>query len=564
MQQKNFMNHEKARFIRRPFEIPVFDKLAMIKLLWSVAASAMLASCAGGTNSSYAPLSDEVPVTGGTVAAASESTSTMRVFKGIPFAAPPVGTLRWKAPQPVPAWTGVMQANAFGNACIAGNRPATKPGSIFYMDPGPQSEDCLYLNVWTRASPYGQEKRPVMMLLFGGANLLGAGSQQNYNGEGLAAKGAVVVTMNYRLGPLGFMAHPELTFEGGGRSGNYGLLDAIAALQWIQANIASFGGDPNRVTVYSQSAGATDANVLLASPKAKGLFHRMVLESAGAMPAGTNNQTLAQGEAAGIAFGASIGVTSLAALRAKSATEIMAVTFAPSVIVDNDVLPDQVDRLFAQRKINDVPLLLGWNADEATPYPPFATTVTAYNAAADARYGSMAAQFKSVYPVNTDADVRAMAYLPLRDNFFAWQPWTIARAHAAIGQFPTYLYYFTRRPTYFADQHFTELDPPSLYGAYHTLEQVYFYNNLDRSAPPRPYTATDRQIADVASSYLVNFAANGDPNGGALPAWPAFAGPNSLTMEIGDTIRPVAVPFRPALDFFDAFYTQSLGRSLPF
>jgi para-nitrobenzyl esterase len=402
-----------------------------------------------------------------------------------------------------------------------------------------------------------------MMLLYGGGNQLGAASQQNYDGAGLAAKGAVVVTMNYRLGALGFLAHPELTAEAG-RSGNYALLDAIAGLQWIQANIASFGGDPTRVTLYSESAGAGLASVLLASPKAKGLYHRMVLESLGNLPAGSNNQTLAQAQTAGTAFGTSIGATSLTALRAKSAQEIMAATFAPTVIVDGDVLPDQLDVLFARKQINDVPLLLGWNADEGTPYPPFATTLAGYEAAANARYGTMAAQFKAVYPATTDAEVLAMAYKPMRDSLFAWQVWTIARAHAAINTSSTFLYFFTRKPPYAPDQKFTELDPPSLYGAYHSLEQVYFYNNLDKSAPPRPYTSVDRHIADVASTYLVNFASTGNPNGDALPAWPSFTGASSQTMEIGDNIGATTVPFRPALDFFDAFYTQSLGRPLPF
>jgi para-nitrobenzyl esterase len=536
----------------------------MTNTLWAglIAATLSLAACGGGSGA-YVPQSDLLQVSGGTIAAGNESSSAMRVFKGIPFAAPPVGNLRWKAPQPVPAWTGVKQANAFGNACVAGNRPAGRPGAILYQDPGPQGEDCLYLNVWTSAASNAQEKRPVMMLLYGGGNQLGAASQQNYDGAGLAAKGAVVVTMNYRLGALGFMAHPELTAEGAGRSGNYALLDALAGLQWIQANIGAFGGDASRVTVYSESAGAGIASVLLASPRAKGLFHRMVLESLANLPAGANNQTLAQAQAAGSAFGASLNAPTLAALRAKSATEIMAATFAPTVIVDGDVLPDQLDLLFARKQVNDVPLLLGWNADEGTPYPPFATTLAGYNAAANARYGSMAAQFKAVYPVNSDADVQAMAYAPMRDSLFAWQIWTTARAHAAINRSPTWLYFFTRRPPYYPDQHFTELDPPSLYGAFHSSEQIYFYNNLDKGTPARPYTPTDRSIADVASSYLVNFAATGNPNGGTLPQWPTFTGPASQTMEIGDRIGATAVPFRPALEFFDVFYTQSLGRPLP-
>ncbi|NML44031.1 carboxylesterase family protein [Ramlibacter sp. G-1-2-2] len=538
----------------------------MKKTIWVglLALAAGLASCGGSSgDGAYSASQDLLQVTGGQVAAAAESTAAIRVFKGLPFAAPPVGALRWKAPQPVAAWTGVRHADSFSASCVNGNRPAGKPGAILYQATETQSEDCLYLNVWTGAAAGAQEKRPVMMLLYGGGYQLGSGSLPNYDGRGLASKGAVVVTMNYRVGALGFLAHPELTAEAG-HSGNYALMDAIAALQWIQANIASFGGDPKRVTVYSESAGAGMANVLLASAKAGGLFHRMVLESLGTMPAGAPNTTLAQAETAGTAFGNALGATTLSALRAKSAQEIMAATFAPTPIVDGDVLTDQIDLLFARKQFNDVPLLLGWNADEATPYPAFATTLAGYDAAANTKYGSMAAQFKSVYPAASDADVLAMAYAPMRDSVFAWQPWTIARAHAALGKSATWLYFFTRRPAYFADQHFTEQDPPSKYGAHHSLEQVYFYNNLARSAPMRNYTDVDRQIADAASSYLVNFASTGNPNGGSLPAWPAFTGPASQTMEIGDTIAPTAVPFRPALDFFDQFYTQQLGRPLPF
>ncbi|MBS7781382.1 carboxylesterase family protein [Acidovorax sp. CCYZU-2555] len=531
------------------------------KFLACLGAAGVIAGCGGGAV--YSPRGDVVQVSGGAIAAAGDSSATLRAFKGIPFAAPPVGALRWKAPQPVQAWSGARAGDSFGAACVQGNRPAGQPGSILYQDPGPQSEDCLFLNVWTGTAQGAREKRPVMLLLYGGGYQLGAASQTNYDGRGLASKGAVVVTMNYRVGALGFLAHPALSVEAG-RSGNYALLDALAGLQWVQDNIAAFGGDAARVTVYSESAGAGLASVLLASPKAKGLFHRMVLGSLGVMPAGADTPTLAQAEAAGSAFGKALGAQTLDVLRQKSAKDIMAATFASGPIVDGDVLPDQMDRLFTRREFNDVPLMLGWNADEGTPYPAFATTVAGYEATAAARYGGLAPAFKAAYPVTNDADVQAMAYAPMRDGQFAWQPWTLARAHAAQGKAPTYLYFFTRRPDYHAGQRFNEQDPPTNFGAYHSLEQVYLYNNLDRSAPPRPYTPLDRQIADVASSYLVNFAASGNPNASGLPQWPEFTGPTSQTMEIGDTIAPRAVFSRAGLDFFDGFHTQSLGRPLPF
>ena len=547
-----------------------FNKLAGAAGL-ALSSAALISGCGGGasnTSASYLPANDNVQVSAGIVAAAADSTVGVRVFKAIPFAAPPVGALRWKAPQPVLPWTDVRRSDSFSAACHQGNRPAGAPGAILYQDPGPQNEDCLYLNVWTGAAPAtaATEKRPVMLLLHGGGYQLGAGSQTNYNGTGLAAKGAVVITLNYRLGPLGFLAHPELNAESPQQiSGNYALLDAIAALKWVQTNIAAFGGDASNVTLYSESAGAGLSTVLLASPLAVNLYHKLVVESFGSLPAGAPNPTLAQATAAGTTYATNVGAANLAALRAKSPQEIMAGAGSViSPIVDGVVWPDQLDLMVARGQIANVPMLLGWNADEGTPYPPFATTLAGYEATANARYGALAARFKQVYPVASDADVLAMAYAPMRDSLFAWQPWTLARAHAAQRKAKTFLYFFNRRPPYFAGQKFNDQDPPEKFGAYHSLEQVYFYNNLDRSAPARPYTELDRQIAATASSYLVNFARAGDPNASGLPAWPEFIGPASQTMAIGDTIAPAAVPFRPALDFFDTFYTQSLGRPLPF
>ena len=515
----------------------------------------------------YLAARDTVAVTGGVVAASVGSSPALRVFKALPFAAPPVGALRWKVPQPVVAWRGVRRNESFAPPCVMGVRPGTFPGAILNQDVAPQSEDCLYLNVWTGAAPGTADKRPVMLLLHGGGYLVGAGSQPNYDGGGLARRGAVVVTLNYRLGALGFLAHPALSAESPDRvSGNYALHDAIAALRWVQANAAAFGGDAGNVTLYSESAGAGLASVLLASPLAKGLFHRLVLESFAALPAAAPTPTLAQAEAAGTVLAATLGAADLAALRARAPQEVIAAAGAINgPIVDGHVLPDQLDILLRDGRIHDVPLLAGWNADEGTPYPPFATGLAGYEAAAAARFGPRAPQFRQAYPVSSDADVQAMGHAPMRDGLFAWQPWTVARAHAARGRSKTFLYFFDRRPPYFPDQKFNELDPPSRYGAYHSLEQVYFYDNLDRSAPPRPYDAVDRRIADVASGYLVNFARTGDPNGGALPRWPAFdSAASGQTMGIGDTIAPRAVPFRAALDFFDAFHSRALGRPLPF
>lgn len=544
---------------------PVGSMHTSLRLCASALLMSWLGLAYGSSDPAYTAANDVVTVTGGRVAAASESTASMRVFKAIPFAAPPVGNLRWAAPAPLAAWAGVRRNDTFSAGCYQGSRPAGVPGSILYQPIAAQSEDCLYLNVWTGATP-ASPKRPVMLLVHGGGYQLGAGSQGNYSGIGLAQKGAVVVTLNYRLGPLGFLAHPALSAESPDHvSGNYALLDAIAALKWVQTNIAAFGGDPANVTLYSESAGSGLSSVLLASPLAANLFHRLVIESLASLPAGAPNTTLARAEAAGSSFASNLAATDLAALRAKTPQQIMAGTGSYiGPIVDGVVWPDQLDLLLARGKTHDVPLLVGWNADEGTPYPAFATTLVGYESAVTARYGAMASQFKAVYPVATDSDVMAMAYHPMRDSFFAWQPWTLARAHAAQHRSKTFLYHFNRRPAYYADQKFTEQDPPANYGAHHSLEQVYFYNNLDRSVPTRAYNAIDRRIADAASSYLINFARNGDPNGDALAVWPVFTGAGGQALFVGDSIAPAAAPFRTALDFFDAFYTQALGRALPF
>lgn len=543
-------------------------------------AAVLLGGCgalhaAPGNTPPYERSRDTVAVTGGVVLASIESSGRLRVFKAIPFAAPPTGSLRWKAPQAVVPWPGVRRADSYAAGCMTGERPYALPSSILYQDSEPQSEDCLYLNVWAgaQAAESGATqaaKRPVMVLVHGGGLMLGSGAQPNYNGTGLASKGAVVVTLNYRLGPLGFLAHPELSMESETKvSGNYGLQDVLAALQWVQANIESFGGDAANVTLYSESAGAQLASVLLASPLAKGLFQRAVIESLASFPMAANTPTLAEAETSGAAFSKNLGASSIAALREKLPREIMADAGAAAVtgvVVDGYVLPDQLDKLYAAGQFNDIPLMVGWNADEGTPYPAFAKTLAGYQAAADKRYGKYAAAFRRIYPVATDADVAAMAYAPMRDSFFAWQPWTLARAHAAHARAKTYLYFFSRRPAYYPDQHFSEQEPPENYGAHHTLEQVYFYNNLDRSAPPRMYTELDRRIADTASTYLVNFARTGNPNGGLqLPAWPAFTGADGgQSMHIGERTEAGGVPFRPAFDFFDRFYAESLGRALPF
>ena len=315
---------------------------------------------------------DTVRVEGGLISGSVDD--GVRSYKGIPFAAPPVGELRWKAPQPVAAWEGVRECNDFGPDCPQAPYPQS---SLYYSAPRKQSEDCLYLNVWTAAK--AAEKRPVMVWIHGGALTRGSGATRAYDGTALAKKGVVLVTINYRLGPLGYLAHPELTAESPNRSsGNYGALDQIAALKWVQKNIAAFGGDPGRVTIFGESAGSWSVNALVASPLARGLFHRAIGQSGGSFGPMTYLKEDREGrpsaEKIGEAFAKAAGADSIKALRAQPAEKIVEVfnsdpegrKFRTQPNVDGWALPDEIRNIFAQGKQNEVPVIVGSNANEMT------------------------------------------------------------------------------------------------------------------------------------------------------------------------------------------------------
>jgi para-nitrobenzyl esterase len=542
----------------------------------------LVLGCGGGSdNTSTAPPAataynveaDTVKTVAGTVRATSDSTAALRIFKAIPYAAAPIGALRWQAPQPPISWTGTRKSDVFSAACM--QNVSTTLTSILYNGSYSISENCLYLNVWTPAAA-STDKRPVMVLIQGGSNTGGSASNPLYDGAGLARKGVVVVTFNYRLGVLGWLAHPELSAESPNKvSGNYGLLDQIAALQWVQANITGFGGDPGNVTVYSQSAGAQDANTLMASPLAKGLIHRAVLESGGTIPGIRGNaRTLAQAEQGGVAFAATAKAADLAALRAMEAADLQVLsnTYPAAEIVDGYVLPDQIDKIFRAGQALDIPVLAGSNSDDQTVFPPgFATTLAAFQATSSALFGASAGQVQSFYNVTDDASAAAVRFIMPEDFQSSWQPYTLARTMTAKYKAKAYLYLFNRVPPYYPDQvNYAEAADPTTLGAYHTLEQPYFYSNLE--AWPRPYTATDVLLSDITSTYLVNFATSGDPNapltttaaGNALPQWPVFANTGGQLMMLGDAIAPAAEPHQAALDLFDSVFAQTLGRPLSF
>jgi para-nitrobenzyl esterase len=488
-----------------------------------------------------------VRVESGLLSGAAGTNPEVRVFKGIPYAASPTGDLRWRAPKAAASWDGARDATKFSRICIQEPYPG---GSIYRKPPEPMSEDCLYLNVWTAAQA-AKERRPVMFWIHGGGLTRGSGSGQAYDGESLARKGVVVVTINYRLGVFGFLAHPELTRESDrNSSGNYGLLDQIAALEWVRKNIAAFGGDPQRVTIFGESAGSWSVNYLMAAPLAKGLFQRAIGESGGVFGGVTK---LEQVERSGSKFAASMGADSAPALRAKSAAEVMNAaggrTFPPNV--DGWLFPEDVITIFARGKQNDVPLIAGSNADEGTALSPWPANRTAADFEAQSRriFGDRIEQFLKFYPAGSDREARASHYASYRDFVFGWQMRTWVRMAAKTGKSNTYLYYFTRVP------------PGPLgatLGAYHAAEISYVFRNLHLAT--RPYEDADRKLSDAMSSYWVNFATTGDPNGDGLPSWPVYREKSDVALELGNEIKLLPGLHKPELDFLDGHFQSPRSK----
>ncbi len=481
---------------------------------------------------------DPVKTDTGLISGANGTTPGVRVYKGIPYAKPPVGELRWKAPQAPAAWTGVRQATEFGASCMQVPYPENSP---YYSPLGKVGEDCLYLNVWTAAKS-AKERRPVMVWIHGGGYTRGSGSTATYDGENFAKKGVVLVTVNYRLGIFGFFAHPELTRESDVHSsGNYGLEDMVKALEWVQKNIAAFGGDPKRVTIFGESAGSSAVNFLMASPLAKGLFQRVIGES------GANfgrHSTLAEAEKEGAAVATRIGAPSIAAMRAKSADDLQKVQGAFRATVDGWFLPQDVATIFAQGKQSDVPVIAGYNHDESRtlqPWPANANLKTFLDQT-HRRYGSFAGEFLKLYPAASDAEAADAHYTSTRDQGMGWEMRTWVREQTKSGKSPAYLYFFTRIPP-----------GPNAerYRAYHAAEIQYVFGNLNAK---RPWEDADRKVSDAMSSYWVNFATTGNPNGKGLLKWPTYDAKSDPSMVFGDTIQVQHDVNKAGLDFFDRFF----------
>jgi para-nitrobenzyl esterase len=517
----------------------------------------------------------DVAIRQGRLAGTASADGAVRAYLGVPFASPPVGELRWRPPRPAEPWDGVRPADAFGPTCpqfpVAAN-------SLYAGGHERQSEDCLYLNVWTAAESAG-ERLPVMVWFHLGAFQFGGASLALYDGEGLARAGVVVVTANYRLGRLGFLAHPGLSAESGhGASGNYGFHDQIAALRWVQENIAAFGGDPDRVTVFGVSAGSMSVCMLMASPLARGLFHRAIGES-GAMlgPVGESSgitdslQDQHHAEQTGLALARVLGATSVAELRARSPQELLEAALplgedrwrfdaseAPFSrgcldsgfpIVDGHVVPESPLAVFTEGRQSGVPLLTGSVAREASGMP-YMADARRFVADARAEYGDRAGEFLRLFPAETDEQARESSGAANGDRVFVWQNWAWANLHARTGGAPTFYYHFSRVPPLPAGAGYAEQRP----GAFHGAEIPYVFRHLERRA--WPWEPHDRELSETMSGYWVRFAATGDPNAAALPAWPAFDPRAPAAMHFGDSIGIGPVPRREHLDFWDAFYER--------
>jgi para-nitrobenzyl esterase len=479
-----------------------------------------------------------IQVEGGTISGKTDSSGQVKIFKGIPFAAPPVGDLRWKAPQPVLPWEGIK-------ACID-NPPAPMQNppvpffawsEEFLIPKAPISEDCLYLNIWT-AAERANEKRPVMVWIYGGGFNSGGNSVPLYDGTDLAKEGIVVVSLNYRVGMLGYFAHPDLSAESGDQtSGNYGILDQIAALEWVKKNISAFGGDPDNVTIAGQSAGAFSVNALVVSPKAKGLFHKAIAQSGGMFNRGSGLTGGLEGaEARGKELLDTLGIPSIAELRKIPADSLLKFPGRFGLVVDGKVIRG-ARQSFEEGTFSDVPLLTGWNADDrVSGNPPMSPEE--FRADAKKRYGGRAGEYLELFPADSP-EILAQTQNMMGTLFFGMQNYTWAKMQSEKGQGDAYMYYFTRVPP----------GEPN-YGAFHSAEFSYALHTLRNWN--RPFEQVDYDLEKTMSAYWVNFVKTGNPNGTGLPEWPVFDPSNPMVNELGAEVKPRALPFWAQMKFMES------------
>ncbi|HLH05347.1 MAG TPA: carboxylesterase/lipase family protein [Bryobacteraceae bacterium] len=478
----------------------------------------------------------------------------VNIFKGIPFAAPPTGELRWKAPQPVAAWQGVRKATEFGPRCMQGRIF----DDMVFRDSGP-SEDCLYLNVWAPA--HADSPLPVMVWIYGGGFQAGAASEPRQDGEKLAHKGVIVVSMNYRLGIFGFFSHPELTKESGhNSSGNYGFLDQLAALRWVHDNIRAFGGDPENVTIFGESAGSMSVNAQVTSPLSAGLFKQAIGESGGDFGLSSAIPPLTQSEQTGARFAAEIHAPTLKDLRAKSAQDLLAASlkdrnafrFWPNV--DGYFFPESPVAIYQAQKQNHVAVLAGWNTDEMNAAAFFGQkphTRENYNAKLQQMFGDQADEALKLFPAGNPEEMEHSAGQLASAQFIAYSTWKWLEFEAHTPGVRAYRYHFEQAPP-------VEGGGPSR-GAYHSADIEYVFETLDWKK--LPWTDTDRRVSEQMSSYWTNFAKTGNPNGSGLPEWPQYAPSEFPVMHIGSKTEAAPDSMRQQYLFLDSVAAKRMKES---
>ncbi len=496
----------------------------------------------------------------GVVEGTTEKSTGIRTFKGIPFAAPPVGDLRWQSPQPVKDWKGTRKAHQFGPRCMQ------KPifGDMGFRSNG-MSEDCLYLNVWTPAKS-GKERLPVLVYFYGGGFVAGDGSEARYQGESMARKGVVALTVNYRLGVFGFFAHPELTKESPHHaSGNYGLLDQTAALRWVQKNIAAFGGDPKRVTIAGESAGSVSVSAQMASPLSKDMIAGAIGES-GSIIGALSAVPLEEGEQKGVKLAESIGATTLPALRAMPAEQLLDAVSKPgapfpSPTVDGYLFPKPPAEIYAAGEQAHVPLLVGSNSEELGYYVILGReqpTVENYRKALTRLYNDNADEVFKLYPATTETEVMDAAQDLASDRFISYSTWKWLDLATKTGGKPTYYYLYSRpRPAMRAEMGNATAglaggvvkgsqaanQAPRPRGAVHSAEIEYAMGNLD-SNEVYAWTPDDYKVSNIMQEYFANFIKTGDPNGPGLPKWPTFDTGQRMTIDVNTRAEPDKVRAR--------------------
>lgn len=471
-------------------------------------------------------------------------------FKGIPFAAPPAGDLRWKAPQPAKGWTGIKKADAYASGCMQDPSMAKMVGASVSV-----SEDCLYLNVWTAAKTAG-EKRPVMVWIHGGAFVGGMTGTPMFDGTKFAQKGVVLVSIAYRLGVFGFLAHSELSRESGKGSGTYGIQDMIAGLQWVKSNIAQFGGDPSCVTIFGESAGGIAVGMLSAAPGARGLFQRAISESGGSFAppriadgaAGMNVAALKPAESNGESFLKKLGAGDIKAARALTAEQIQKAagggmgggsSFWP--VADGNVIPGDPYELYEKGRFNDTPILVGTNSNEGGMFMRGPTTPASFEKQIRSGYGERADVILSAYPHATDAEAARASADVFREFAFAWPTWAWARMQSEKGKGKAFVYYYDHRT------------PASPDGANHAAEVTYVFGNF--GGPGDTPGPEDLALSDLIRSYWINFARTGDPNGSSLPQWPPFTEKDQKVLFFNGTAGARPIPNLDKLKAFDAYYS---------